>query len=126
MQNQRNFISIDMSTKRNTKTVNIELRIKQEIKELNLLVDYKGNVFRPPYTDKAGRKWKIKPLKPFVHDTIIAIQHKNKIYNLDKLLLTAIEVDYKTRFDILEVWVPDNIKHCINRLYGTYRRSKRR
>lgn len=94
--------------------VKISIKIRKEIADLGLIVDYKGHVFRPPYKSKDGRIWRLKELVPFSHKGIInAIQYKNKIYNLSTLLDAAIDVNYTKRYEILKSGVPQDIEHLI-------------
>lgn len=107
-----------MKKRTKKKIVKVDIKVRKEIKSLCLIVDYKGNVFRPPYKSKDGRIWRLKQLKPFNHPGIIsAIQYKNKVYNLATLLDEATNVNYTKRYECLKSNVPNNIKHLISDEY---------
>lgn len=93
--------------------VKIDILVRKEVKEFGLIIDHLGHIWRPPFKSSDGRVWRLKELQVFTHKTYHAIQIKNRIISLDRIINNCVDVKYKKRFEIDFDNVPDEMKYLI-------------
>ena len=89
-----------------TKTVKIDMYVREEIKKYGLIKDIYGNIFKLPYVDSSSRKHKLKQLKPFFHTGYEVLNINQKFIDTKKIKQESVKVRYKMRFEMLKKNVP--------------------